>query len=166
MNIDLSGLPIELGLAVFAVVAIFYLAQGIFVEFTRRNSYIKDLEIIRSLRKLDNEKAVPIADVYEEKFLDKVDRFNHGRSGLPFILALIIRGTPVFWVIIAVWLIMQVVSLSQNNFHPEEMLLSFMQCVIAGLICEGLFSVLRPWIKPISERYGGVTEKLKDEQKK
>lgn len=164
MSIDLSGLPIELALIVFGVVAVAYLAQGVIVEYTSRNTFLKDLEIVKNLRSLDSEKAVILADEYEEKAIKRIDRFVQGRTPIKFTLAALIRGVPVFWVVMLVWLISVAVSIQQGIFSLDELGRSFVLYLLAGLTVEGLFSVLKPWVRPLSERYGGVTKKFQDTQ--
>lgn len=146
------------------MVAFAYLAQGVFAEFTRRTSYLKDLQIIKLLRELNDEKSEIVAQEYEDKVLIRIDRFNHGRTPVRLTLAAIVRGTPIFWFIMCTWIVIQAIALSQGSFTLDGAGISFVQCLIGGFIAEGIFSVLKPWVKPISERYGGITERFKEKE--
>lgn len=163
MSIDLSSFPMEFALLVSVVIAVAYLAQGLLAEYTRRTGYIKDLQIVKLLRELGDDKSTAIADEYESKILKKIDRFNHGRTPAKFALAAIVRGVPVFWVIIIVWVFIQIPTLGTETFTLQSLLYSFTQCLFAALLIEGVFSVLRPWVTPLSERFKSATDCFKDE---
>ena len=165
ISFDGSEAPIWFIAVVLAVGVLCAAGTGILSELTRRNATIKDLQIIKSLREdLASSEALAAADAYERKVVKRIDAYVHKRTAAAIAFGVLIRGTPIFVLAMVVWPFYLFYEVSQG--HQLSVLYvaqSFASWFLAGLMAEGIFSVLRPFVTPLSERWdriaGGGKEK-------
>ena len=157
ISFDGNGAPIWLIVVVLCTGVFCYVGTGLLSELTRRNTTIKDLQIIRYLREdKSNEKALVVADAYEKKVLKRLDSHIHKRTAVSLTIGVLVRETPALALVMDLWPLSVVYGLWQGEqFSPLSLAQSLVTWVAGGLMTEGLFSAMRPFVKPLSERWDG-----------
>lgn len=160
-SIDGSGLPAwAIGL-VLAVGALCYLGSGFLSEITWRNATLKDLEIIRRLRDGETSRRAyvsVIVDDYEKRVLKRIDAHLNGRTVAAMTFGAIVRAVPAFALVMAAWPFYMLYEWQQGfwQFSWLGLAQSLFTWVLAGLMVEGLFTVMRPFVTPLSERWDRI----------
>lgn len=161
-SVDGSGLPLWLIGLLLVLGVLCYLGTGIFTEMTWRNATLKDLEIIRRLREGETNRKAYVAAIiegYEKKVLKRVDAHLNGRTAAALTLGIIIRAVPAFAFTMTIWPLYMFYEWHQGlwQFSWIGLAQSLFTWVLGGLMVEGLFSVLRPFIRPLSQRWDTTT---------
>ena len=159
ISFDGSSAPMWFIVIVLGAGVLCAAGTGFFSELTRRNSTLKDLQIIKFIREdstSDNAKAV--ADEYEKKVLKRVDNYLHKRNALALTIGVLVRGTPFLLLALTIWPFSMIYGVYHGEtFSVLYVVQSFMSWLLAGLVAEGIVSVLRPFITPLSERWDRIT---------
>lgn len=159
ISFDGNEAPMWFIVIVLAIGVLCAAGTGFFSELTRRNSTLKDLQIIRLLREdPTNADALAVADAYEKKVIKRTDAHVHKRTAISLALGMLVRGTPVFVLAMVIWPFTVLYEIWQGG-QPSLLYVvqSFASWFLAGLMAEGIFSVMRPFVTPLSERWDRIT---------
>lgn len=160
VSLDGSGLPLWLIALVLAVGALCYLGTGILSELTWRNATLKDLEIIRRLRETPTDRKAFVSvlvDDYEKKVLKRLDARLNGKTAVAVTVGVLVRAVPAFALTMVIWPLYVLYGVSQGwQMSVLGLAQSLFTWFIGGLMLEGLFSVMKPFVKPLSERWNRV----------
>lgn len=154
VSFDASGAPLWVIVVVIAIVAVCYLGTGFLSEITWRNATLKDLEIARRLREGSaTEASNAAAKDMEDKAIKRIDAHLHKMTAASLTVGVLVRAVPAFMLSMVVWPF----TVLYGIWEGQQLTLldvgrSFMAWVLGGLMLEGVLSVARPFVTPLSER--------------
>lgn len=157
MSVELIALLV---LAAFVVNA----AGSIYENYFWRSGFLRDmsaLELMQKCASTDGERR--IAADYAASLYRKADAHLHGRNLASLIPAAFIRGVPGLFLAMVFFAFRFFVDLAQPGASVLDALSVFPDYLIGGLLAEGVFSTLRPFVRPLRDRNGSSASTGGDE---
>lgn len=153
ISFDGNSLPFEMLAVAFVCMAIVYGLSGIFAEMTWRKRSLRDLELGKQLRDIGTSDALATAKDCERVATKRIDAHLNKTNVLSLIFGALVRGVPYFSLMMVCWLFYQIWVACTSGFEWRECFVSLVYWLIAALAAEGLASVMKQYVKPLSERW-------------
>lgn len=132
-------------------------SSGLFADraYWRENAK-RELEIAESLSRLagDDPATNRVYREYRRRAVETIEDKIHGRTKLSIIVGTIVRGVPplvITFFLYFVWLVTSLPTLTPSSFLGGTLAYAFI-----GFFTEGVFSTLRPFLRPVGERVNKI----------